>query len=76
MVELIKEYEELSWLKKLILALICPFAWNLYRLSCSISKKNVGGIILAAVFLIPVVALPVAIFDVVFLMIKKHVWWF
>ena len=76
MVELIKEFEELSLLKKIVLALICIPAWNLYRLACSISKKSVGGIILAAVFLIPFVSMPVAIFDVVFLMIKKHVWWF
>lgn len=74
MVELIKEFDELSWLKKLLIAVVAPLAWNLYRLAKSIEKKSVGGIILAAVFALPL-SVPVAIFDIVFIMIKKNVWW-
>ena len=73
MSELIREYEELSWLKKLLIAFI-PLAWNLYRLAKSIEKKDVGGIILAVVFCM--FFAPVMVFDIVFIMIKKHVWWF
>ena len=75
MAELIKGFEELSWFKKLLLVLICPLAWNIYRLAVSIDKKNVGGIILAALFALPL-AVPAMIFDIVFIMIKKTVWWF
>ena len=73
MTELIREFEELSWLKKLILAFF-PFAWNLYRLAKAIEKKDVGGIILAVVFFM--FFAPVMVFDIVFIMIKKQVWWF
>lgn len=73
MSELIREYEELSWLKKLLITFI-PLAWNLYRLAKSIEKKDVGGIILAVVFCM--FFAPVMVFDIVFIMIKKHVWWF
>ena len=75
MAELIKEFEDLSWLKKLLLALICPLAWNLYRLAKSIDAKNTGGIILAAVFGL-MISPAVMIFDIVFIMMKKTVWWF
>ena len=74
MVELIKEFDELSWVKKLLVAIIAPLAWNLYRLAKSIEKKSVGGIILAAIFALPL-SIPVSIFDIVFIMIKKNVWW-
>jgi len=74
MSELIREFDELSWLKKLLLALIMPLAWNLYRLAKSIEKKNVGGIILAAVLGL-VIAPITAIFDVVYIMMKQTVWW-
>lgn len=76
MAELIKEFDELSWLKKLLLVLICPIAWNIYRLARSIEKKNVGGIILVAVVELSLLSIPVSIFDIVFIMIKKTVWWF
>ena len=74
MVELIKEFDELSWAKKLLVAVIAPLVWNLYRLAKSIEKKNVLGIILAAIFALPL-SVPVMIFDIVFIMIKKNVWW-
>ena len=74
MAELIKEFDELSWAKKLILATLAPTAWNLYRLAKSIDKKSVGGIILAAIFALPL-CMPVMIFDIVFIMIKKNIWW-
>ena len=74
MVELIKEFDELSWAKKLLIAVIAPLAWNLYRLAKSIDKKSVGGIILAAIFALPL-SIPVGIFDIVFIMIKKNIWW-
>ena len=74
MSELIREFDELSWLKKLLLALIMPLAWNLYRLAKSIEKKNVGGIILAAVLGL-VIAPITAIFDIVYIMMKQTVWW-
>ncbi len=76
MAELIKEFDELSWFKKLLLVLICPLAWNIYRLARSIEKKNVGGIILVAVVELSLLSIPVSIFDIVFIMIKKTVWWF
>ncbi len=74
MAELIKEFDELSWAKKLLVAIIAPLAWNLYRLAKSIDKKSVVGIILAAIFALPL-SIPVSIFDIVFIMIKKNIWW-
>ena len=73
--ELIDELNALSWPKKLILALPAfDLIWCLYRLAKSIDEKNTGGIVLAAVFILfyPYVA----IFDIVYLMIKKDIWWF
>ena len=73
MSELIKEFEELSWFKKLLLAAICPIAWNLYRIAKSVESKNTGNVVMAAVF--TAFSLPVWIFDIVFIMIKKQIWW-
>lgn len=74
MSELINSFENLSWFHKLILAIITPFAWNIYRLIKSIEAGNVGAIILAAVFTL-LLAPYVMIFDIVFIIIKKKIWW-
>ena len=74
MSELINSFDELSWFHKLLLAIIAPIAWNIYRLVKSIEAKNVGAIILAAVFTL-LLAPYVMIFDIVFILIKKKIWW-
>jgi hypothetical protein len=74
MSELINSFENLSWFQKLILAIIAPIAWNIYRIIKSIEAKNVGAIILAAVFTL-LLAPYVMIFDIVFILINKKIWW-
>ena len=60
---------------KIILAIpMLDIVWVVYRLLCSIEKKNVLGIVLAAALI--VVGIPfVWLADIIFIVLKDKVWW-
>ncbi|MBP5177717.1 MAG: hypothetical protein ILP02_03950 [Clostridia bacterium] len=67
--------DELPFWAKIVLALpMLDITWGLYRLFKSIMAKNVAYIVIAAIFIV-FGAFPIAIFDIVMLIINKKIWW-
>ena len=72
----IKAMDELPLWAKIVLAIpMLDVIWAVYRILKSVSAKNVLGIVLGAVCAL-FAAFPVAIFDIIYLAVKKEsVWW-
>ena len=68
--------EELPWILKIILVIVCGLYGNLIRLFRSCGKENVLGIVLAIVLLITAGAFGIVwIFDIICVILNKKIWW-
>ena len=66
---------DLPFIIKLILCIpVLDIVWNITRLCRSIDKKNVLGIVLAALAIFPGAGV-VWIVDILCVIIKKDIWW-
>ena len=74
---LCKSIEGLPLIVKIILAIpLLDIVWNIYRVCKSASKGNVVGIVLGVLLILFLSWNIVAIFDIIYLIIKKdRVWW-
>ncbi len=75
MKDIIKALDNLPFIVKLILCIpALDIVWLVYRLLRSIDAKNTLGIVLCIVVFI--VGIPfVWLFDLLYLLIKKEIWW-
>ena len=71
-----KAMEDLPlWLKVVLALPALDIVWAVYRIIKSASKNNVVGILIGVLFIV-LGLFPVAIFDIVYLILyKKNVWW-
>ena len=71
-----KAMDDLPLLIKVILAIpALDIIWAIYRIVKSADKKNWVGVAIGVIFIFLAV-LPVAIFDIIYLLLyKKSVWW-
>lgn len=75
MEKLIKTFDDLPWIVKLILCIpALDIVWSIYKLCRSISKNNVLGIVLAILTIIPG-AFFIWIIDIICVILNKNVWW-
>ena len=72
----IKSMDELPLIAKVILAIpMLDIVWGIYRICKSVKKNNTVGIVLGVIFVL-LGFLPIAIFDIVYLLLKQEsVWW-
>ena len=72
---IINALNKLPKILKIILAIpMLDIVWAVYRLLCSISKKNVLGTVLAAVLII--VGIPFLwLVDIICIVLNDKVWW-
>lgn len=71
----IKTMSDLPFIIKLILCIpVLDIVWNITRLCRSIDKKNLLGIVLAALAIFPGAGF-VWIVDILCVIIKKDIWW-
>ncbi len=76
MEKFIKMMDDLPLIVKIILAIpMLDIIWNVYRLCRSIEKKNTLGIVLGIVVILFLSWNIVAIFDIIFIILKNTVWW-
>ena len=74
MKDIIKTFDELPWIVKLILCIpVLDIVWTVYRLIKSLDAKNTVGIVVSIIlfFCAPFVWL----IDLICVLVKKHVWW-
>ena len=71
-----KAMEDLPlWLKVVLALPALDIVWAVYRIIKSALKNNVVGILIGVLFIV-LGLFPVAIFDIVYLILyKKNVWW-
>ena len=71
-----KAMEDLPlWLKVVLALPVLDIVWAVYRIIKSALKNNVVGILIGVLFIV-LGLFPVAIFDIVYLILyKKNVWW-
>lgn len=63
------------WLKVVLALPALDIVWAVYRIIKSALKNNVVGILIGVLFIV-LGLFPVAIFDIVYLILyKKNVWW-
>ena len=63
------------WLKVVLALPVLDIVWAVYRIIKSALKNNVVGILIGVLFIV-LGLFPVAIFDIVYLILyKKNVWW-
>ena len=75
MKSLIKSFDSLPWIVKLILALpALDIVWNIYRLIRSLVKENLLGIIIAIILIIPGAAF-MWVVDLISIALFKRVLW-
>ena len=75
MKDIIKTFDELPFIVKLILCIpVLDIVWNIYRLIKSIDANNVVGIILAIIFLLPGATI-VWLIDLICVLVNKKIWW-
>ncbi len=74
MKEIIKAFDNLPLLVKLILALpMFDVLWSIYRVLRALDSKNSTGIIISIILLfIPITC----IFDIVMIILKGHIWYY
>lgn len=76
MEKFIKMMDDLPLIVKIILAIpMLDIIWNVYRLCRSIEKKNTVGIVLGIVIILFFSWNIIALFDIVFIILKNTVWW-
>ena len=75
MKDVIKAFDELPLIVKIILCIPClDIAWSIYKLCKSLDKKNTFGIVLAILTIFPG-AFFIWIIDIVTLLLNGKVWW-
>lgn len=75
MKDLIKAFDDLPWIVKLVLCIPgIAIVWSIYRICRSLEKNNVVGIVLGVLTIIPGAAF-MWLVDLVCLLVNKNVWW-
>ncbi len=75
MEKLIKAFDDLPWIVKLVLCIPCvAVVWSIYKLCRSVVKNNVVGIVLAVLTVVPGIAI-FWLIDLICLIVNKEVWW-
>ena len=63
------------WLKVVLALPMFDVVWGIYRVVKSAAKQNVVGIVIGVLFVL-FGAFPIAIFDIIYLILyNKSVWW-
>ena len=72
----IKALDDLPLWLKIVLALpMLDIVWGVYRIIKSVIKSNALGIVIGVLFII-FASFPIAIFDIIYLILyKRSVWW-
>ena len=75
MKQLIKARDELPFILKLVLCIpALDIVWSVYKICRSLDKKNVLGIVLGVLTIIPG-AVFIWIIDLITVLVNKKVWW-
>lgn len=75
MKQLIKAMDELPFILKLILCIPpLDIVWSVYKICRSLDKKNVLGIVLGVLTIIPGAAV-IWLIDLITVLVNKKVWW-
>ena len=76
MKDLIKAIDNLSDLVKLLLCLpIVNIVWGIYRVARGVEANNVMGIVLGILWII-FGGIILWVFDLVYMIMNKKIWWF
>lgn len=77
MKDLVKAFQNLPWIVKLLLVIVYNIYGGLTRIFRSFVEKNILGIILSILLLVcGWIALPIFVLDLIFVILGKEVWWF
>lgn len=75
MKQLIKAMDELPFILKLVLCIpALDIVWSVYKICRSLDKKNVLGIVLGVLTIIPGAAV-IWLIDLITVIVNKKVWW-
>ena len=75
MKSLIKAMDELPFILKLVLCIpALDIVWSVYKICRSLDKKNVLGIVLGVLTIIPGAAV-IWLIDLITVLVNKKVWW-
>ena len=75
MKQLIKAMDELPFILKLVLCIpALDIVWSVYKICRSLDKKNVLGIVLGVLTMIPGAAV-IWLIDLITVLVNKKVWW-
>lgn len=75
MKQLIKAMDELPFILKLVLCIpALDIVWSVYKICRSLDKKNVLGIVLGVLTIIPGAAV-IWLIDLITVLVNKKVWW-
>ena len=75
MKDLVKALEGLPWIVRVLLTVFWGVYSNILRLLRSIAKKNIIGIVLAAVLLACGGFFVLWVFDVICVVLGRKIWW-